>query len=277
MKKVLLGGVALITLGFVGSAVAADMPIKAPVVVSNTWTGFYVGGNAGGGLYHTSMGFAQTPDPALNPAGIVFDPVNFTDSHWGGLGGVQAGYNWQLSPSWVVGAEVDWDRVDVGNGTGQQFLTSNGFGIPPCIGGAPPPGPGNCHGLLQSQNLEWTATARAKLGYVFGSTMIYGTGGGAWGSEEVSGQVAAANFFTSSITTSQNHTVSGWVAGGGLEFMATANWLLRIEYLHYQFSGSTSTTAACSQCVPGPLAGPGTFTWNNSSFDSLRGALSYKF
>jgi hypothetical protein len=34
MKKVLLGGVALITLGFVGSAVAADMPVVAPVVVS---------------------------------------------------------------------------------------------------------------------------------------------------------------------------------------------------------------------------------------------------
>ena len=48
MKKVLLGGVALITLGFVGSAVAADMPIKAPVVVSNSWTGVYVGIDAGG-------------------------------------------------------------------------------------------------------------------------------------------------------------------------------------------------------------------------------------
>ena len=50
MKKVMLGGVALITLGFVGAAVAADMPVKAPApVVVNTWTGFYVGVNFGGG------------------------------------------------------------------------------------------------------------------------------------------------------------------------------------------------------------------------------------
>ncbi len=48
MKKVLLGGVVLITLGLVGSALAADMPMKAPVVVANTWTGFYIGGDAGG-------------------------------------------------------------------------------------------------------------------------------------------------------------------------------------------------------------------------------------
>ena len=107
--------------------------------------------------------------------------------------------------------------------------------------------------------------------------MIYGTGGGAWGSEERSGQVAAANFFTSSITTSSNDTVSGWVAGGGIEFMATANWLLRLEYLHYQFNSGGSVTAACSSCVAGPLAGSGTFTWGNSSLDTIRGALSYKF
>jgi outer membrane immunogenic protein len=49
MKKVLLGGVALITLGFVGAAVAADMPLKAPPpVVVNTWTGYYAGVDFGG-------------------------------------------------------------------------------------------------------------------------------------------------------------------------------------------------------------------------------------
>jgi outer membrane immunogenic protein len=275
MKKVLLGGVALITLGFVGSAVAADMPLKAPVVVSNTWTGFYLGGNVGGGRYSSSQSFSQTADTFLNPAGIVFDPVSFNDKTWGGVGGVQGGYNWQILPSWVVGVEADWDKAQVGNGTGAQFLTSNGLGIPPCVGGAV--GPGLCHGLLMSQNLNWVATARAKLGYTFGSTMLYATGGGAWASQEMSGQVAAANFFTSSITTSANHTTSGWVAGGGVEFMATANWLLRLEYLHYQFGSGTTTTAACSQCVFGPLAGPGNFTWGSTNFDVVRAALSYKF
>ena len=63
MKKVLLGGVVLITLGLVGSALAADMPIKAPVVAANTWTGFYLGIDGGGvrGLNSTDS-FTQTGD-----------------------------------------------------------------------------------------------------------------------------------------------------------------------------------------------------------------------
>ena len=56
MKKVLLGGVALITLGLAGSAFAADMPVKAPPVApTNTWTGFYIGVDFGGiyGMHNT--------------------------------------------------------------------------------------------------------------------------------------------------------------------------------------------------------------------------------
>ena len=277
MKKVLLGGVALITLGFVGSAVAADMPIKAPVVVSNSWTGVYLGIDFGGvrGM-NSSQSFGQSPDPILNPAGIVFDPVSFNNQkHWGGIGGVHGGYNWALSPSWVVGAEVDWNIASLGNTPGQQFLTSTGAGIPPCVGGVV--GPGLCHALMMSNNLNWTASARAKIGYTFGSMMLYATGGGAWASEEFSGQVAAGNFFTSTIATSQNKFSSGWVAGGGIELMATANWLVRLEYLHYSFNSGNSATVACTSCVFGILAGSGTYTWGNSSLDVLRGGLSYKF
>src|SRR5271163_5173484 len=62
MKKVLLGGVALITLGFVGAAAAADMPVKAPPpVVVNTWTGYYVGVDFGGINGGESHSFSQGP------------------------------------------------------------------------------------------------------------------------------------------------------------------------------------------------------------------------
>ena len=241
--------------------------------------GINVGGVRG---LNSGQSFGQSPDPILNPAGIVFDPVTFTNqSHWGGIGGVHGGYNWVpgrfffFGPSWVFGAEVDWDIASLGNTPGQQFLTSTGVGIPPCVGGVV--GPGLCHGLIMSNNLNWTASARAKIGYTWGSAMFYATGGGAWASEEFSGQVAAANFFSSTITTSQNKFSSGWVAGGGIEFMATANWLLRLEYLHYTLNSGNTVTAACTSCVAGPLAGSGTFTWGNSTLDVLRAGLSYKF
>ena len=49
-----------------------------------------------------------------------------------------------------------------------------------------------------------------------------------------------------SIATSYNTTNSGWVAGGGMEFMATANWLVRVEYLHYKFGGGNTRSVACT-------------------------------
>jgi outer membrane immunogenic protein len=282
MKKVLLGGVALITLGFVGAAVAADMPVKAPPpVVVNTWTGFYVGGNVGGVDYQSkSMAFTQTPDPALNPAGVVFDPVatNGSVGAWGATGGVHAGYNWQWTPSWLVGIEGDWDRAGVGLTPDGTHLT-NGLGaIAPCLGLAP--ASPLCHNFMMSQNLNWTASLRGRVGYIWGSALFYGTGGVAWDSEERSGQVFGGSpnvFNSSSIATSFNTNNSGWVAGGGIELMATANWLLRLEYLHYQFQGGNTRVAPCTLCQAGIFAGPGNFTWGGSTLEVIRAGLSYKF
>jgi opacity protein-like surface antigen len=127
--------------------------------------------------------------------------------------------------------------------------------------------------------------------------MLYGTAGGAFMSQELSGQVipctgaAAAcagagannlNARIASIATSANTNSSGWVAGGGLEFMATANWLVRVEYLHYAFGTGTTHSAACTLCVGGaaPLGafnGPGNFTWGSATYDSVRAGLAYKF
>ena len=116
MKKVLLGGVALITLGFVGAAVAADMPLKAPPpVVVNTWTGFYIGADIGGIEWCEMKSESFNQSPGLSPFGIVFDPVTYGSvGHWGATGGVHAGYNWQVTPSWLVGVEGDWDTTDLG-------------------------------------------------------------------------------------------------------------------------------------------------------------------
>jgi outer membrane immunogenic protein len=194
-------------------------------------------------------------------------------TNWGETGGVHIGYNQQLSPSWVVGGEVDWNKTALGNSPGQLFLTTGGGPIPGCVVGSP----GACHGLLMANNLNWTATARGKIGYIFGSAMFYATGGGALASEEMSGQVAAADFNTMSISTSNNHLSSGWVAGGGVEIMATANVLIRLEYLRYALNSGITTVVPCSTCIAGMLAGNGNFTWTNTSLDVLRGGISYKF
>jgi outer membrane immunogenic protein len=76
----------------------------------------------------------------------------------------------------------------------------------------------------------------------------------------------------------RTRTASGWAAGGGIELMATANWLVRIEYLHYAFGSGATHSAACTLCVAaGGFNGPGNFTWGSATYDSVRAGLAYKF
>jgi outer membrane immunogenic protein len=302
MKKVLLGGVAVITLGFVGAAAAADMPVKAPApVVVNTWTGYYVGGFAGGinganqsEYFSQGPGFTSTTSSNL----VGFDPVSLPNSnHWGGTGGVYAGYNWAVTPSWVIGVEGDWGKINLGNTNVDPNLTSGGVAVPG-VGCSTTGGSPTCNGVMMSDNVSWIATVRGRLGYTWGSMMLYGTGGAAFMSEELSGQVlptcvsatplatiacngsgTTPNLLgrTGSIATSFNTLSTGWVAGAGLEFMATGNWLVRVEYLHYAFGGSLTHSAACTSCFGGAFSGPGNFTWGSAAFDSVRAGLAYKF
>jgi outer membrane immunogenic protein len=301
MKKVLLGGVALSTLGFVGAAFAADMPVKAPPpVVVNTWTGYYAGVDFGGiNGSHENDSFSQGPGFGAGGA-TAFDPTSLSPTnHWGGIGGVYAGYNWAVTPSWVIGVEGDWNKASLGTSTGTTSLTSGGIPQPAgCIPGTGTPGGtvfnSNCAGVLMSDNLSWIATVRGRLGYTWGSMMLYGTAGGAFMNQEQSGQVinctspaatctAAAsasnlgNNRAASIAFSQNSNSTGWVAGGGIELMATANWLVRIEYLHYAFGTGVTHSAVCTQCVAGAFSGAGNFTWGSASYDSVRAGLAYKF
>ena len=107
---------AALTVGAAFAAQAADLPTRkeapAPVFVPPpfTWTGFYIGLNAGGiwgsgsvssTLYANGFPFLATEWPG----------GNFGGSQTGFLGGAQAGYNWQ-SGAFVFGVETDFDWTD---------------------------------------------------------------------------------------------------------------------------------------------------------------------
>src|SRR5271166_3504993 len=80
MKKLLLTGVAFAAL-IAGPAMAADLgaPVyRRPVVAVAVynWTGFYIGGNVGGGWENTETNYTYSSIPAPNPPGFqdVFGP-----------------------------------------------------------------------------------------------------------------------------------------------------------------------------------------------------------
>src|SRR5215510_826528 len=103
MKKIAVAAVVL-ALG-TAIAIAADMPVKAPVAampVPYSWTGFYVGLNAGysWGSSSTTQSFRDTTSGAI----LSLSHTRFDMD--GAIGGGQAGYNWQQQ-NWVFGVEAD--------------------------------------------------------------------------------------------------------------------------------------------------------------------------
>ena len=146
MKKILLASVALF--GFAGASSAADLPMRsappAPIVAAApifTWTGFYVGVNAG-------YGWSNDDFDAFDAADV--------DDDGGFVGGAQVGYNYQIG-SFVVGLEGDIQYADFGAEGAFDF---DGDGDDDTF-----------------ESSDWFGTVRARAGVAFGQALIYATGG----------------------------------------------------------------------------------------------------
>ena len=257
MQKLFLAGVALL---FSVPAFAADLAIApAPVPVAYpSWTGFYIGVHAGAAWEEISSGSINDPNGLLASGSFP------GGSALGAVGGIQAGYNWQFAPVWVVGVEGDFSWASLSDQRGgAPALGPNGL----------PAGPGSSATL--NANTQWLASARAKLGFTgwFNNTMLYITGGGAWANIEYN-----ATFVTTPplnlAAPSQTTTKSGWVIGGGAEWMATPNILLRAEYLYYGIDSSNNLSAVAFP-IAAPL--PVAVNWGKENIQVFRVAGSYKF
>jgi outer membrane immunogenic protein len=116
MKKLAIAITAVAA--FTGSAIAADMPVKArpyapPVVTAYNWTGCYVGAGGGYGMYNQDI----SADTAGLLNGTGTGTVTLGGRGWFGTG--QVGCDYQVMPSIVIGAFGDYDfgsiKGDLGN------------------------------------------------------------------------------------------------------------------------------------------------------------------
>jgi outer membrane immunogenic protein len=264
MKRLLIGAMSATALaGGIGMAGAADMGAPyyraPPMVPLFTWTGFYAGANVGGAW--SSNNALWSPLPSSAAFGEF--PIAGNTGGSSAIGGFQAGYNWQFAPTWVVGLEGDWSWAKTGGSFNAPWVTNPGSVTVP----------GSFTSM--SSTLDWVSSLRARLGYlVMPNLMAYGTAGGAWGKIDyaASNNGGAIPYATS---TAFSNTQGGWVAGGGLEWMITNNWLLRGEYLYYSLNSAPSAVAV-SGAFPGS-AFPSGYSWSNTSVSVARAALSYKF
>jgi outer membrane immunogenic protein len=203
-----------------GFAQAADLPgsksvyVPAPTAFTS-WTGFYIGGNVGGGWASANTDFST--------GGAGF--ASATNNLSGVLGGAQLGYNWQAGPA-VFGVETDF-----------QFTGMKGtLQAPTC----PASTCGVTTNASYSQKLPWFGTVRGRLGYAQDSWLVYGTGGYAYARLETD---ASATAGATSVNLSQTETRSGWAVGGGIELAFARNWTARMEYLYIDLGRKDATLA----------------------------------
>jgi opacity protein-like surface antigen len=258
-RKFLLGtGLLAFAAASGGSAIAADIaarpggappPPLAPAFISD-WAGFYVGINGGGGWAHTDFQSGIFATDTIAPLSNV--PPSQSSS--GGVFGFQFGHNWQWGPL-VGGLEIDFDGANI-NGTSTFFAPLT-----------PTTNPGT---LTQQDKIDELASARGRLGYViFPNWLLFGTAGMAWG--HIRQNTTESTTFSFLSTTSDTDQF-GWVAGAGLEWKFAGNWLLRGEWLHYDFGRQDNSGLFTTFSQTG-------FDNSNSrtTVDIARAALSYKF
>jgi outer membrane immunogenic protein len=264
MKKfvVLVGAIA--ALGFVSSANAADLPIKAPIykaapMAVYNWGGWYVGGNVGYG-----WGTNSDPDVTFfDGSGIGVAPyfafggnVMPNVQQKGVLGGLQLGYNWMLTPNFVAGLVADIQASGM-KASGSNVVT-------PCL---------SCATSTQTNSVEtdWFGTFRAKLGLAQNNWLFYATGGLAYGQVKSSG-IWAANIGVN-YAGSVSSTRAGWAAGAGVDYGLTPNWTVGVEYLYVDLGRVSYTDVSTNGTAP--LT---TFTISNRATANIaRATLNYKF
>jgi outer membrane immunogenic protein len=249
-------------------ALAADIAVKSPPVPAAapapSWAGFYIGLHAGAGWSNLEGSFSD-PNGTISGVSINGNQGNQT---LGVLGGIQAGYNWQFAPAWVGGVEVDWSLSSVSASNNVTPLTFNPGGI--VVPNAQ---------VQLGESANWLASARARLGYIgWYDTLFYVTGGAAWANIAYSGREQNTPPTFSQVFVSQSDfdkTKTGWVVGAGLERQMAPHWLARIEYLYYNFGGTSSQ----ANLTPNPGAFPIAFqySWSNYNIQVVRVGLSYQF
>jgi outer membrane immunogenic protein len=209
MKKLVLALSALAM--FTGSALAADLPArtytKAPVIpVAPSWTGFYIFGGAGGGIWDANT-YTKVTSTGL--------PLSIGQRQggdgWFGTAGI--GYDWQFNSSWVFGI--------FGDG---QFGSQRGTIQDPVVT------------VSGTEKLKDSWAAGARLGYLVAPNVLSYVNGGytgaQWSSTTLLGSLSGlpSGFHTNSFTR------NGAFVGGGVENnlnifgISAPGWFMKTEY-----------------------------------------------
>ena len=260
MKRLSIALPALVGLlaGVSQTALAQD------AAAGNSWAGPYGGihigyGNGSGDNVKTT---GQAPVNVTNVASGA-RPASVSVDEDGFVGGLALGYNMQ-SGNIVYGVEADLDYTDIEDSSTRN--TTNPAGA----------------ALINTfkNDLEYLGTLRARLGAAVngGNTLVYATGGLAWGNIESSVRMSAPAPSTAvtQFRGSSDNTETGYALGAGLEHAMDSKIRLTASYMYYDLGHDTVNVAVVPTAVP--LGGG---TGYNSKFETaghlFRVGVGYKF
>jgi outer membrane immunogenic protein len=202
MKKLLLSSIALVAL--TGSAVAADMAVKAPppapLPVIYNWSGFYIGANGGWGQSHNCVDFNNF----VTPGGLLVTGDACRDRS-GGLVGGQVGYRWQ-SNQFVFGLEAQGDWADLSN-TRVSLLNPT---------------------LSTRVKTDGIGLFTGQIGWAWNAALLYVKGGAA----VTSNRFSILDNITGVELAAASATRWGGTVGVGFEYGFAPNWSVGAEYNH---------------------------------------------
>ena len=236
MIKHWMGGVAVLPAVIASSALAAS-----PAPVPYSWTGIYIGANAGGawGRFGSGMGVdcpAGSPPGIICWAGFPGDAALVSAAGTGSInangftGGVQAGYNWQTG-NIVAGVESDFGAFLLdGSRQVSGVLVQSWFGTPFTV--------------TNRASTDWLFTFRGRVGVTaLPNLLMYVTGGLAvtrisTNTAYVDGNTSFLGPVSGSYDASAVKT--GYTVGIGAEYALGNNWTVKAEYLYLNFGGVLS-------------------------------------
>ena len=252
INKLLLTTVAFAALA--GTAFAADLPSRrAPPVYAPpppipvfSWTGVYVGGQIGyefgrdTALYSSTLTGANLLSSSSKPTGVI--------------GGAHIGYNFSTQGLPLFGG----------------FLGAGGvFGIEGDVDGTGTKSNRLFPGLQATYREQIEGSVRGRLGFAFDRTLVYGTGGVAFGGIRNSYNTRNAAGTLTGVSDTIDRTRVGYTVGGGVEYAVTNNVSLGVEYRYTDFGKYTDVLANTTN--------GGVAVRHRDTDNRVQGRISYKF
>lgn len=238
MKKILLMAAALAMFAMPAKAADIRAPVyKAPVAAAPVynWSGFYIGAHGGWGKADTDWFF-----PFADPFNLVAGDTTSNKAD-GWLAGGQVGFNWQSGP-WVFGIEGTWAWSDMEEKFQSPFNVNVDF--------------------YSWADSIYTVTGR--LGYAWNNWLLYGKGG--FASAEIGTKIQNR---VTLVSWDHGARHDGWIAGVGLEYMLTPNWIFGVEYNYMDLGTARHEGLQTNSLL--------TRTDIDATVQTIVGRLSYKF